>query len=398
MKPPGKTFQRTVYILGAGFSKEANIPLQSEILEAIRNLNLSDAPPSLVNRYLNSWSQASSFLDSIFGPKEDPPLEDVFTLLDETISRRQYCRGYSWYDLETVNKALSEVILYLFQLIQQEKNKTSHEFYNILAAFLLEETLKSKQQTPPCSIISLNWDCVLDNAIDLCIAKCPKVNVAIDYACYCTAIPEISRYAFLQHGEHSDIHKIKVMKLHGSTNWLLCPNCGRLYVGLGAQGDTWVNYILGASCPQCANILSSSENHKLKPPVLEPVLITPTFIKKIENPHIRMVWHNAYINLCEAEKVVFIGYSLREADYRLRTLFKRAIGPNTNIEVVLAPADKPKGKSKEKQTDGVTGRYRKFFSSSDTIFYYNGMKEYFKEKIGPANFKTRIKKLQRLTK
>lgn len=37
---------------------------------------------------------------------------------------------------------------------------------------------------------------------------------------------------------------------------------------------------------------------------------TPTFVKRFDNPHLQMTWHNAFIELVEADKVVFIGYSL----------------------------------------------------------------------------------------
>ena len=198
MKPPSKSFKRTVYVLGAGFSREANVPLQSEILEAIRNLNLSDAPASLVDRYLTAWNNASTFLRNVFGLKTDPLLEDVFTLLDETIPQKQYCCGYSWQTLETINKSLNEVILYLFHLKQKGITKNAREFYNSFAAYCLGEFLKSQKSTESISIISLNWDCVLDNAFNWCLLKCEKTKAVIDYACYCTAIPESEKHIYFQ--------------------------------------------------------------------------------------------------------------------------------------------------------------------------------------------------------
>lgn len=401
MKPPNKTPQHTIYILGAGFSQEANVPLQSGILETIRNLNLSNSPASLVDRYLDAWNDASSFLHDIFGSKVEPLLEDVFTLLDETISRKQYCRGYSWKNLETVNKSLNELILYLFYLKQKETSKNTQEFYNSLAAYWIEQWLSQQRTTAESfSIISLNWDCVLDNAFDWCLTKCNGIEAVIDYTCSCTAIPESPKHIFTQDIKHSNFKKIKIMKLHGSTNWWLCPNCGRLYTGLGMQEKVDVKYILGAACPKCKRFMPSFENQEIQSPVLEPFIVTPTFVKKFENPHIQMVWHNAYIELYEAEKVVFIGYSLREADYRLRTLFKRAIRPGTNIEVVLAPCDKPKKKSKKgKAIDGVTGRYSQFFRSSHPLsFFYGGVKTYFKDNVNSVTLQTRIRRLRKLTK
>lgn len=44
----------TVYILGAGFSREAKVPLQDEILGSIQDLSLSDAPLALVDAFLDA--------------------------------------------------------------------------------------------------------------------------------------------------------------------------------------------------------------------------------------------------------------------------------------------------------------------------------------------------------
>lgn len=77
-----------------------------------------------------------------------------------------------------------------------------------------------------------------------------------------------------------------------------------------------------------------------KKPILEPFLITPTFTKVFDNTHIQMIWHNAHVELSEADKIVFIGYSFPEADYHFRTLLRKAVNPNVSIEVVLTRNDK----------------------------------------------------------
>lgn len=189
------------------------------------------------------------------------------------------------------------------------------------------------------------------------------------------------------------------MKLHGSTNWLLCPNCNRLYTGLGCKADVWTEYILGRACPRCKHVLSkvpATKGANMEPPTLEPFLITPTFVKKFENPHIRMVWHNAYLDLCEASRVVFIGYSLPQADYHLRTLFKRAIRPDAEIAVVLAESDEPDDGTGIEGRGGVVGRYEKFFRSSQRpSFKFTGVKGYFGDVFGPESSTERIDSLKK---
>jgi hypothetical protein len=127
-------------------------------------------------------------------------------------------------------------------------------------------------------------------------------------------------------------------------------------------------------------------------------LVTPTFLKKFENPHIRMVWHNAGIDLCEASKVVFIGYSLPKADYHLKTLFKRTIRADAEIAVVLGKEDKPpSGRKSSEYRDQAVDRYKDFFRSSEKepTFYFNGVKGYFNRLMGPGTFKKRLQRLKR---
>jgi hypothetical protein len=46
----------------------------------------------------------------------------------------------------------------------------------------------------------------------------------------------------------------------------------------------------------------------------------PTYIKDLSNPQYKVIWQNAGIEIAEADKLVFIGYSLPSADYEMRQL------------------------------------------------------------------------------
>jgi uncharacterized protein (DUF3820 family) len=106
---------------------------------------------------------------------------------------------------------------------------------------------------------------------------------------------------------------------------------------------------------------------------LEPYIITPTFTKVFDLPHIQTTWHNAFVELREAEEVVFVGYSLPDADYHLRALLIRAIRPKTRIRVILSRSDDPSNYSSHLERSALPeGRYRRLFD--DTVaFDYNGV-------------------------
>jgi hypothetical protein len=113
------------------------------------------------------------------------------------------------------------------------------------------------------------------------------------------------------------------------------------------------------------------ESDSSSPPHLEPYIITPTYAKVFDQPHIQTTWHNAYVELREATRVVFIGYSLPEAGYHFRTLLRRAIRQTTEVEVILYKTDDPPGfdedygapASLQANTTFAIDRYRRLFGS-----------------------------------
>jgi hypothetical protein len=110
-----------------------------------------------------------------------------------------------------------------------------------------------------------------------------------------------------------------------------------------------------------------------------------------------MIWHNAYIDLCEAKKVVFVGYSLPEADYHLRTLLKRAIRKDAKLVVVLIKKDKPPAHCDDNIREKyAASRYKAFFGSGTRIqFEFGGVKHYFRKVVGSERLGQKIKRLRR---
>lgn len=387
---------KTVYVLGAGFSRNANVPLQSEILECVREMNLINTPSILQDKFTVCQGKSISFVNRIFKEVSNPSLEDVFTLLDQSVRNNNYCLGYNWLSLGEVRRALYEAIVILFHTREKETPDDKKEFYRFIAAYLIEDRLNAGQENDPFSIISLNWDCVLENAVYSCLEQCDDKKVDIDYCCYTNPFKGASRHIPSINQKALKLYNIKFLKLHGSVNWLLCPNCNRLYTGLGAPSEIMEEYISEKVCPQCIEFTDNSEENKIHGPILEPFIITPTFVKEFGNAHIQMVWHNAYIELREANRVVFIGYSLPEADYHLRTLLKRAIRPNIKIDVVLMPNDKfPADCEEHNRNKYAESRYKAFFGEEPNLLF-EGAEGYFKEVVQTKPLNERLISLKKV--
>lgn len=194
----------------------------------------------------------------------------------------------------------------------------------------------------------------------------------MDYCCYISSLDENDDkikpglYA-LGKGRYN----VKLLKLHGSLNWLQCPKCSRLYVKL-YQNFNGVYIFDKKYCRHC------EKNFKLKKDdtnILSTNLITPTFLKNLNNIQNKLVWQNAAIELSEADKIVFIGYSLPHADFEFKQMLSRMIKSDAKIEVILIEIDNPDATS-DKNYNTAGYRFQNFFSGREIDIEYFGVKKY----------------------
>ena len=346
--------RKIVYILGAGFSRPAHAPTQGEILPAV--LDQEDNP------------ELRNFLIHVFGHSKELPLEDVFTALDKSISQNDVLGKFEMKEIIRARECLNAGIIRLF-------NNRLHgrpDYVNQFADKIIDLRMKDKRAAK-VSILSTNWDILLDNALGEKLESrhdCTENGKRIAFVDYCTYTRQL-----LEHLDYippsnmlraAGLVNLKLLKLHGSFNWLMCPNCNSLFVMFGekvADGPE------GRICRVC------TRNHSLDVQ-LRPILITPTFVKDFSNVHFKQIWWNAGFELSEATHIVFIGYSLPLSDFELRYLFARNIDKKSKIKVVLwSKTGRATGEAAIAQQ-----RYRDFFGSrilgSDEAFDFEGVKHY----------------------
>jgi hypothetical protein len=433
---------KNVYILGAGASKTIGLPLQGELLKCIfefkpkeidaqtsfMQLEFNLEEQKLLGVYEEFNQQRIKLADFIVGnfasqslkaeyyaeylstaikhsnnnePLSVSPdveyrafniasrvnvtLEDLFTLFDKIIIGREHFRVYSPESIQGVHTALRKCIIFTlayYSSINIQENNPVKKF--------AEKLLKNRCRTPvsedSLSIITMNWDAYLEKSL---FQVCEEYN--------CTQIrrkvyPDLCFYDYCYDPQEHRIvsthikakghRNIKLLKLHGSINWLTCPYCGRVFVDY--KQDIAVDEMLRVCyCPLCYEEFEGN----IDSPQMHSMLITPTFLKDLNNLHIKNIWHNALIDLTEATKVVFIGYSFPDADFEMRCLLKKALKPETKIDVVLQSTDDPKHyenilaghNTKEQVLSKLNlpeNRYISFFGKDMIEFYYCGMEGY----------------------
>lgn len=93
-------------------------------------------------------------------------------------------------------------------------------------------------------------------------------------------------------------------------------------------------------------------------------------MKNFSNPQYKLIWQNAGIELSEATKIVFIGYSLPQADFEMRQLLSRMTRKNAKIIVV------DYGNKDDTKTAETIKRYNVFFGKRKPTFYLKGAKDF----------------------
>ena len=110
---------------------------------------------------------------------------------------------------------------------------------------------------------------------------------------------------------------VPLLKLHGSTNWIQCPECDQVVPWeLGSFFDKYRWPFLDDVDSTKLDISQKFENiqHCDKPLPRKPFLVPPTWNKTDHQLAIGGVWRQAAKELTDAEHIFIIGYSIPETD------------------------------------------------------------------------------------
>lgn len=309
-----------VFILGAGASKEAGGPLMEDFLDVADNIqklrfqnpgdeygafeNVFQARAELRTVHHKSHLDLDN-IESIFGAIEMGAILGKFgkksreeiQLLRESI-------------ITLIYKTLEQSIL--FPTLERGAISTP-EPYGLFVDNLREykENHDPKNQIQ-YSFITFNYDLCLDFALF-------RGRLGFDYH-----LPDIQ-------GTSS----IPYLKLHGSINWGRCSSCDIVapYFVQRASHHPFpgshVIFDLGtqlnhAKCPKDDSPLTGPQ-----------ILVPPTWDKVNHHQNISAVWAKASQCLEEANKIIFIGYSMPETDLFFRYLFALGTDSETHLKSVL---------------------------------------------------------------
>ncbi|HYF92109.1 MAG TPA: hypothetical protein VD969_07665 [Symbiobacteriaceae bacterium] len=261
-----------IYLFGAGASAAEGAPATHDFLARAWTL----LGPAFDERIRAVWR----FVETVFRvPVTGPAAFDFLPAVDEVISL------VDW-SLQN-NEGLGH--LYDLPRLYQVRRDLEHLLCTTLAAALADRppgaapgphhrfARRLAQRSGRYALISLNYDTLLDGAL-------AEAGLAPDYGL----------------GGAPGGGPL-LAKLHGSLNWALCPACSHIELGGGP------------ACVRCEN------------PRLHGLIISPTWLKSYRGAHLQQVWDQALACLRQAERIVFVGYSMPPADIPIYHLLQRGL-------------------------------------------------------------------------
>jgi hypothetical protein len=314
---------RRVYIVGAGFSAGLGFPVTADLL----SLALARMPADqqrLLKRILE-------FHFPDFRPNDVrtyPNIEDVLTRIRINIdlfdATRRWEGRLKIAHLEAAERDLLYVLVQWFHQIRTEIRDPSPEWL---------ETFVRKVKEEQATIISFNWDLVLDVLLS---DKAPG-------------------QAF--YGMGLRVKKaIYLLKPHGSLNWY-----GHEYAQHFSPDSA--SLLWKPTRPEHERFDSVWLFRHFRAPITKvpgrqyaPKIVPPTYLKSFEHPFFREIFRLAVERMGEAKEVFFLGFSMPQYDYHAEFLLRcgfhaqrdglivrakrrtRAIGPARVI--VVNPDDK----------------------------------------------------------
>jgi len=311
---------KTVFILGAGASADAGLPVMANFLDRARDYFTQGlADPREEEAFKKVFEAIHELKGITFKSSLDlNNIEAVFSAIDMGLLLGKI-GDIPEGELEIIYGNIQKLIAVTIDLstrvnvLEKPSKQLEGSYYNfvsIIKDFFLEKALTSRNSAlyPLPTIITFNYDIALDYAFHL-------HGIPIDY---CTTTSSGKR-------------QIKLIKLHGSVNWGYSDKHDQVFYWeledfLEKKGITRTE-----SSPIRIGSLISFEKDANGDSLKGPFIVPPAWSKREYHQKIQPVWRAGARALSEAEAIYVIGYSLPETDVFFKYLFSLSTFSDASI-------------------------------------------------------------------
>ncbi len=317
--------------------------------------------------------KVKEFIDDIYyqtAQNKYPNIEDVLSLIDYVIQNKDsLSRSYFFEDVVEIKNNLiyliSKVIKDTISKSEVTKTKPSRDF--------VEKIYALSKNNCHISIISTNYDIILDNSL---LEKGRSCNYEIRLRSSIYLDPRHEKtvkvqgkpsweYQRLTNGTINQ-GEIALLKIHGSLNWFYCPKCQEIDIAIPSNETK--ELLADQSRFICENIYCTSN--------YEPLIVTPTMLKVYDNPFLQKLWTESENKISNADQLVFIGYSLPEADYHIRSLLIKGLAKNNKNPKIVVIDKKMKNEEDATSIKKVEERYMTLFGTDRIAFRPIGLESF----------------------
>jgi NAD-dependent SIR2 family protein deacetylase len=318
-------YRKNVFIVGAGFSAEAGAPVVRTFFE--HAMELWKNPNSGLEQ------QERGIFREVFDYRHELETAESKVQIDldnieDLFGTVEMASQLGFNDAQTVKGKLIYVILRTLELtatgrpgtrsieygFRDGPNQRSSTFLGDLYEFFVNVVARRWEQPPKTglaqdTIISLNYDLLLERAMD------PGPL---------TPLYELSPEVLGDEpAEQSGKKRVRLLKLHGSANWAVCPTCRkRIYVLKCSEAS-----VLGSShAPVCGDCEGQTTSR---------LIVPPAWNKEEYRPLLNNVWKSAASEIATAQRLVVIGYSMPETDKFFQYLLALSLQKNRLLDQVV---------------------------------------------------------------
>jgi hypothetical protein len=311
---------KTVFILGAGASAKAGVPLMADFLDSAWELmrygtawlsnyyddfkRVQDIHTQLQGIHIKSYLDLNN-IETLFGAIElgaiIRKLGDLKT--DEITALNESIRALI---LKTIE------IRTIYGLFGEGQTNAPEPYGTLLDQVYKRQDAAAKEGLKhDFSFLTFNYDVALDYAFKL-------KSMPFDYCI-----------------DHRKSDNYKLLKLHGSINWFEDTD-GQIHT-IYPNKFTFINQHISQKRANTISIDGSKRNSKIKniQSIRAPLIVPPVWDKIKYQEKLNLIWQKAAEELGSANHVVIIGYSLPDTDQFFRYLFALGSQSDTLIQKVL---------------------------------------------------------------
>ena len=295
--------ENSVFILGAGASADAQVPLMKDFLDKAHKLYQ---------------------LDKVYNKKSFERVFDAIRLLHRADSKSKI-------DLINIESVLSAFeMAKLLKVFFEYKNGEIDKLVDSAKDVIAETITKSMICTHEDKLYPIPYHKFSELIYIMQHIAKPSHNISIitfnyDVATEVSLIHKNIEFNYSLSDKHQG-NGINLLKLHGSLNWTKCSFCKTIVpftnysifftqnIGRGeAITDSLPLSFIEANDTDCKHL------NKYNPDIVsKPIIVPPIINKTFYHNELFNVWRKAALDLNKAENIFVIGYSLPESDYFLR--------------------------------------------------------------------------------